>query len=178
MQRLHGQLHGVQGLQQRLRRWMHHSLFRDLYRLPRELCGLYRLRGLQRGLQHRLQRRVQRMRRMFRVRRYLLRWLWKQLCRMQFLCRMWKRLLRRVFRQLWGLLGLFGLRRLLRVFRLFFRVLRTVQGLLLHRLHGHLHGDLRGPVLRFGYQHIRVCKQRRLLPCCFYFKNRFDIYKI
>ena len=71
-----------------------------------------------------------------------------------------------------------GLRGLFRMLRMFFRVLRTVQGLLLHRLHGHLHGDLRGPVLRFSYQHIRVCKQRRLLPCCFYFKNRFDLYKI
>lgn len=108
---------------------------------------------------------------LWRLRQRLL-WLFQHLQRLR------GKLLRRVFRQLWGLLGLFGLRGLFRMLRMFFRVLRTVQGLLLHRLHGHLHGDLRGPVLRFSYQHIRVCKQRRLLPCCFYFKNRFDLYKI
>lgn len=158
---------------------MHHSLSGQLRRLSCGLRGLYRLRRLQRGLQHRLQRRVQGLRRLLRVRGFLL-WRLRQrlLWLFQHLQRLRGKLLRRVFRQLWGLLGLFGLRGLFRMLRMFFRVLRTVQGLLLHRLHGHLHGDLRGPVLRFSYQHIRVCKQRRLLPCCFYFKNRFDLYKI
>ena len=140
---------------------MHHSLSGQLHRLSCGLRGLYRLR------------------RLLRVRGFLL-WRLRQrlLWLFQHLQRLRGKLLRRVFRQLWGLLGLFGLRGLFRMLRMFFRVLRTVQGLLLHRLHGHLHGDLRGPVLRFSYQHIRVCKQRRLLPCCFYFKNRFDLYKI
>ena len=158
---------------------MHHSLSGQLHRLSCGLRGLYRLRRLQRGLQHRLQRRVQGLRRLLRVRGVLLRRLWQRMFRLrQHLQWLRRKLLRGLQGQLRGLLRLFRLRRLFRVLRLFFRVLRTVQGLLLHRLHGHLHGDLRGPVLRFSYQHIRVCKQRRLLPCCFYFKNRFDLYKI
>ena len=92
------------------------------------------------------------MRRLLRVRGVLLRRLWQRMFRLrQHLQWLRRKLLRGLQGQLRGLLRLFRLRRLFRVLRLFFRVLRTVQGLLLHRLHGHLHGDLRGPVLRFGH---------------------------